>query len=186
MKFLVVVTPPSIYQVHLPRLGPTITSTGAPPESAPPPCTAHILGVRPPFCLWSPAATWCTPQRGEAPWIPLPPLLWGTPTLRLPRFFPSSPWSVALTGGGTPPGPLASPPSSPISCCRTRAPTASSSYKFLPGTALLLPSFPTPLLPSPGFDIPPTNRCYCRKSFGLGMENPLMMVGSLHLSETRP
>ena len=46
------------------------------------------------------------------------------------RVLPPSPWSVAPLGGGTPTGPLASPPSPPISRCRTRAPTEPPPYKL--------------------------------------------------------
>ena len=117
-------------QVHLPRLGPTIAPTISCPASAPPPCTAHRWGGRPTFPIWSPAASWCTPRWGVALWLPLTPLPMGTNTLCLPRIYPSSPWSAAPPGVGTPPGHWEYPPLPPVSRWRTRAPTAPPPYTY--------------------------------------------------------
>ena len=46
------------------------------------------------------------------------------------RVFPPSPWYVTPLGGGTPTGPLESPPSPPSSRCCTRAPTEPPPYKL--------------------------------------------------------
>ena len=151
-------------QVRLLRLGPTIAPTGSSPACAPPPCTAHRWGGRTPFLLWFPSAFWCTPRRCGALRISLTPLPMDTPNLCLPQLFPTSLWSVSPPGGGTPPGPWASPPSPPISCCQTRAPTGPLPYTPLPGPTPFPLSFPAPSIPFPtasdistGFDITPPN-----------------------------
>ena len=178
-------------QFCLPRPGTTIAPTGSFLASSPPLCTYHIWGSRPLFTLWLPSDSWYTPRWGGTPHIPLPPLPRGTTTLQLPRISPSSQWSVAPPGGGTPPEPLASSPSPPSYCCRTIAPTVPPPYTLLPGPAPLLLSFPEPLLPFPtaselsaSFGRPPPNCCYCRQFSVLSMENPLTMVGFPHLYET--
>ena len=106
----------------------------------------HLWGGRPSFPLFLPAASWCTPQWGGSPRLPLPPLTRGTRTICLPRASPSSWWSVAPLGGGTPPGPCASPLSPPSSCYRTRPLTAPPPYTSLSGPVPLLPYFPAILL----------------------------------------
>ena len=130
---------------------------------------------------------------GGALRFPLPSLLRDTPTLRLPRVSTSSLWSIAPPGGGTPPGPWASPRWPLSSCCRTRASNSPLTYKYLPGPALLLLSFTELSIPPPtasdlstNFGRPPPNCCYCRRSSTLVMEKPPTVVVSLHLSETRP
>ena len=116
-------TSSSTPQVHLPRIGTTISPTRSFPASAPPPCTAHIWSGRPRFPIWSPVASWCTPRLGGYPRPPLLILLRGIPTLRMPRVSTSSLWSLTPPGGGTPPGPWAYPPSPPRYRYRTIAPT---------------------------------------------------------------
>ena len=186
-------TDSSTPQVNLPRLGPTIAPTGLSTASATPPCTAHIWDTRPPFPIWSPAASWCTTRWGGYQRLPLPPPLLFTTTIHLTRAFQPSPWSVAPPGGGNPPGPWASTLSPPSYRCRTRAPTAPPPYTSTPGPILLLLSFPSPPLPFPtasefsavfGRQYP--NRCYCRQLSVLDTENLPEVVGSPHLSETRP
>ena len=151
------------------------------------------MGRRPHFLLCLTAASWYTPQWFGSPQSPLPLQPRGNPTLCLHRISPSSPWSVAPSGGGTPPGPWSSP-WSPLSYhwC-TRAPTAPPPYTFLSGPAPFLLSFTTPSLPflaaseiSAGFGRPLPNRCYCRQFSALVMGNPLTVVLSPYLSETRP
>ena len=158
------------------RPGPTIAPSHSSLAYSPPTCRAHRWGGRPPFLLWSPAVSWCTPLWGGSPRPPLPPLTRGTTTLRLPRILLSAPWSVALNGGGTSPGPWVSSLSPPSSFCHTITPTVPPPYTSLPGTELLFPYFPAPLLSSPtasnisaGFDRPPPNWCYCRWSSVLGI-----------------
>ena len=187
------ITSSSTPQIHLPRLGPTIVQTGSSLGSALPPCTAHIWVGRPPFTLWRPVSSLCKPWWGGYPQIPLHPLRRGTPTLRLYCVYTSSPWSITLPGGGTPPGPWAFTLSPHRSFCRTILPTALPPYTSLLRPAPLLLSVTAPLLPLPiaskisaGFGRPPPNRCYCRRLSVLGMENLPTVVGSTHLSETRP
>ena len=103
-------------QVHLLCLDPTIATFSSSPVSAPPPCTVHRQGGRPPSPIWSSVVSWCTPQWGGFLRFPLPPLPMGTPILCLPCIFLSTPWSVVLPGGGNPPRPWASPLSPPRSC----------------------------------------------------------------------
>ena len=170
-------------QVHLTRLGTTITPTGSSPEFTSPPWKYNIWGVRTTFPWWLPVASWCTTRWDGSPRLPLTPLLRGNPTIRLPRVSPSSPWSVALPGGGTPPGPWASTPSTPRAWCLTRVPTVPPPYTSLSGPTPLLPSFPSPSIPfhiasnlSTDFGRPPPNLCYCRRSSALGMEKLLTLV----------
>ena len=71
----------SIILVHLPHLDPAIAPTGSSPASAPPPCTVHRPGGRPPSLIWLSAASSCTPWWGGDPRLPLPHLQMGTPTI---------------------------------------------------------------------------------------------------------
>ena len=137
-------TSSSIPQVNLTCTGTTITPSDSSPASDLPPCRAHRWGGRPPFPLCPPAVSWCIPLWGGVLRLPVPPLLRVNTTLLLPRISMSAPWYVALPGGGTPPGPWASPPSPPSYHCHTRAPTAPQPYTFLPGPAPLLPFFQHP------------------------------------------
>ena len=137
----------STSQVNLPRSGPTIAPSNLSLASNPPPCRVHRWGGRSLFPIWLPVVSWCITLWDGAPHSPLPPLLRGTPTLRLPHVLLSSPWSVMPPGGGTPPGPWASLPSPPSSCWCTRAPTAPPPYTSLPGPAPFLLSLPAPSLP---------------------------------------
>ena len=130
-------------QVHFPHPGPTIAPTVSSLASAPHPCTAHRWGGTPPFPIWLPTASWCTPQWGGDPRIPLPPLLRGNTALRLPLVLLSPLWSVPLPCGRTPPGPWSSPSSPPRSFCCTRAPTMPSpNTSFYPVHSITLATIP--------------------------------------------
>ena len=180
-------------QVHLPRPGPIIAPTGLFLASALPPCTAHKWKGRPPFKLWLPSASWCTPRWGGALRLTLFLLHRGTTTLHIPSVSPSYPLSITPPGGGTPPGLWPSPLSPPSSLCHKGSPTEPQNYISIPGSMILLPFFTSSSIPlhtasniSADSGIPPPNRCYCRQSSILGMEKPLAVVGSPHLSEMRP
>ena len=171
-------TSSSTHQVHLPLPGPTTAPTKSSPACTPTLCTANIWGDRPPFLIWSPDDSVCTPWWVGAPRLPLTPLPRGTSTICLNQVSSSSPWSVAPPSDGTPPGPSAFPPPPPSSCSRTRETTAPPPYTFIPWNSLLLLYFPAPLLQFPytselstGFGRPPPNHFYCRRSSVLGMKS---------------
>ena len=132
-------------------------------------------------------------NRGGSPRHPSPHLLMVTPTLRLPRVSPASPWSVAPPDDGIPSVPWTYPRSPPRSCCHIISSTASPPCTFLPGPAPLLPSFPVPSLSYPtasklcaGLGIQPPNICCYRRSSAPGMVIPLTVTGSWPWSVTRP
>ena len=88
---------------HLQRLGPTIVPSGLFLKYNPPWSRVHVWCFRPPFTLWYPAASECTPLWGGVPRIPLMPPPGGTPTPWLPCVLPSSLWSSGSPGDGIPP-----------------------------------------------------------------------------------
>ena len=157
---------PSTPQVHLPRPSPTISSSSSSPASAPPWFRVHEWGGMPPFLLWCPAASECTPLWGVILRLLVTPPPGDFTTTCPPHVLPSSMWSAWPPGGGTPLGPLASPPSPPNSNCRTLALTEPPPYISYHRPAPLLLSFPKPSRSPPtasalslGYDTPPSNVC---------------------------
>ena len=154
-------------QVHLLCPGPTISYSGAFQKSAPLRHIVHNLGGMPTFLLWPPVTSLCTLLCGLFPRLPVPPTPGGINNLRLPHVFPSSPWYAWSTGGVTPPGISASPPSPTNYNFCTGAPTEPPPYTSSHGTAPLLPYFPTPSRYSPttsalysGSYTLPANHCF--------------------------
>ena len=131
-------------QVQLPRPVLTISSSGLSPASAPPWRIVHKWGGRPPFLLWSLAASVCTPLLGGVPRLLFPPPPRGIPTPRPPHVLLSSPWSVWSPGDGTPPGTLGYPLYTPRSHCRTISPTETPSNTSSQRLVLLILSSSAP------------------------------------------
>ena len=174
-------------QVHLPRLGTTISPSVSSRKSSPPRGIVHKWGSRPTFSILSPAASKCTPLWGGLTRLTLAPPPGGILNPNLPQVLPSYPSSAWLPGDGTPTGHLASNLSPPIYHCHTVPPNYPPLYKPSHRPTMLLPYFTAPLRSPPtdstlysGSDTPQANRCCYRQFSDLGKERPQTVAGYLH------
>ena len=139
----------STTQIHLPSPGPTISSFGSSPASAPPRHIVHKWGSMPPLPLWLPAVSYCTILLGVVLRLLVPPPPGDIPTPRPPHVSLSSPWSTWPPGVGTPPVPLSYPLSPPKSHFHAVALTEPPSNTSSHGPATLILYFPTPSWSTP-------------------------------------
>ena len=158
---------PSTPQINLPCPDPTISSSGSSPASVPPWCRVQKCGGMPPFTLWLPDASKCTPVWGVTPRLPVPPPPGDITTPHLPNVYPSPLWSFWSPDGETPIVPSTFTPSPPNYHFRIAALTVPPPYTsphspapFLLYLSASSKSSPTTSALSSGFETPPANR-YC-------------------------
>ena len=96
-------------QIHLPCPDTAISSYVSYPSYSPPEYIVHKLGIIPPVPLWLTAVYECTPEWGVIQQLLIPPPPGDITTPCPPHVSPSSPLSLCLPNGETPPGPSTSP-----------------------------------------------------------------------------
>ena len=123
----------------------------------------------------------------------MPPPSGDISTPWLPHVLPPSLWSAWPLGGGTPPGPLSSPPTLHKSHCGQLAPIKPPTYTSSNRLAVLLSSLPTHLESSPtasaissGSDTTVANSCCYIWFSAQGNGRPSAVAGRLHWSRTIP